>query len=169
MRWHFPKPDNFCWVWHAHDNWCPLIPFFSPCSSVYRSCSHQLAQWIPDFKLGSTACYSAEFGPGSWMWECLFAQEEFIGAKSLALPSVLANICRPVMGTVSVLSFGKVRENRKKKWRKYGEYVWSILVLPSFCRVSQCGWWSCHHLVSRQASGEDCLPMGEAGHLRPLS
>ena len=109
-----------------------------------------------------------DLGCGNAM-ECLFAQEEFIGAKSLALPSVLANICRPVMGTVSVLSFGKVGENRKKKWRKYGEYLWSILVLPSFCRVSQCGWWSCHHLVSRQASGEDCLPMGEAGHLRPLS
>ena len=133
----------------------PWFPFFSPCSSVYRSCSHQLAQWIPDFKLGSTACYSAEFGPGSWMWECLFSQEEFIGVKSLALPSVLANICRPVMGTVSVLSFGKVGENRKKKWRKYGEYLWSILVLPSFCTVSQCSWRSCHHLVSRQASGED--------------
>lgn len=46
--------DNFCWVWHAHDNWWPLIPcFFSPCSSVYRPCSHQLAQWgTPDFKLG---------------------------------------------------------------------------------------------------------------------
>ena len=62
MRRHFRKPDNFCWVWHAHDNWWPLIPFFSPCSSVYRSCSHQLAQRFPDFNLGSTACYSA------WTW-----------------------------------------------------------------------------------------------------
>ena len=29
-----------------------------------------------------------------------FAQEEFIGVKSLALPSVLSNIRRPVMETV---------------------------------------------------------------------
>ena len=34
---------------------------------MYRSCRHQLAQWFPDFKLGSTACYSAEFGP--WILE----------------------------------------------------------------------------------------------------
>ena len=52
-------------------------------------------------------------------------------SKSLANPSVLANIRRPMMMD-SVLSFGKVGENWKKTWRKYRENIWNILVLPSF-------------------------------------
>jgi len=57
------------------------------------------------------------------MWERTFAQEEFIGVKSLALPSFLANICRPVMGTDSVLSFGKVGEKSEEKMEK----IWRII------------------------------------------
>ena len=49
----------------------------------------------------------------------------------LTFRRVLANICRPVMETVPVLTFGKFGENRKKKWTKYGEHLWTILVLPS--------------------------------------
>ena len=49
----------------------------------------------------------------------------------LTFRRVLANICRPVMETVPVLSFGKFGENGKKKWTKYGENLWTILVLPS--------------------------------------
>ena len=67
-----------------------------------------------------------------------FAQEDFIGVKSLAFPSVLANICRPVMGTVSVLSFGKVGENRKKKmekiWRIFVEHFSFAILLHSVSR-----------------------------------
>ena len=44
----------------------------------------------------------------------------------------LANICRSVMETVSVLPFAKFRENRKNIWRKYGENMSNILVLTSF-------------------------------------
>ena len=49
----------------------------------------------------------------------------------LTFRRVLANICRPVMETVPVLSFGKFRENGKKNWTKNGENLWTILVLPS--------------------------------------
>jgi len=35
-------------------------------------------------------------------------------------------------GNISFLSFGKVGENWKKTWRKYGENMWNILVLPAF-------------------------------------
>ena len=46
----------------------------------------------------------------SCRWFTHFAQQEFIGAKScLYLHSALANICRPVMETVSVLPFGNFR------------------------------------------------------------
>ena len=56
-----------------------------------------------------------------------------MGAKSgFDLHGVLANICRPVMETVSVLPFAKFRENRKNIWRKYGENMSNILVLTSF-------------------------------------
>ena len=60
------------------------------------------------------------------------AQQEFIRAKSgFDLDSVLANVCCGD-GNISFLSFGKVGENWKKTWRKYGENMWKFSVLPSF-------------------------------------
>ena len=49
----------------------------------------------------------------------IFAEEEFIGVKSLALPSVLVNIRRPVMETV--WDFDIWKENSEKNGRKAGE------------------------------------------------
>ena len=38
-------------------------------------------------------------------------------------------------GNSSVLPFGKFGENWKKMWRKYGDNLWNILVLPSSCAL----------------------------------
>ena len=38
-------------------------------------------------------------------------------------------------GNSLVLSFGKFGDNWKKIWRKYGENLWNILVLPSSCAL----------------------------------
>ena len=66
---------------------------------------------------------------------CIFAQEDFIGVKSLALPRVLANIRRPVMETVWVLDIWKIwrklEEKVEKIWRKLVEHF----SLPSSCAL----------------------------------
>ena len=88
-----------------------------------RDVSRTLPQQVQD-RLTQKSC----------SWFSHLAQKSSLEQKVVLTFSVLANICRPVMETVSVLPFGKFRENRKNIWRKYGENVCNILVLTFlFC------------------------------------
>ena len=69
-------------------------------------------------------------------YHAFMAQQEFIRAKSgFDLHSVSCKRSLTGAGNSPVLSFGKVGENWKKAWRKYGENMWKFSVLPSFFEV----------------------------------
>ena len=63
----------------------------------------------------------------------IFAEEEFIGVKSLALPSVLQTSVDLWWKQFEFLTFGKFREKRKKRWRRYMEHFrFAILFCGGF-------------------------------------
>ena len=107
------------WTWWCHRNLLTGVKHwrmgfeFSPISAFKHPGELQLATFTP---------YPGRW-TGTWrrsraadLW--IFAQEDFIGAKSGLDPhSVLANIRRRVMETVSVLPFGKFSEKHKREMR----------------------------------------------------
>ena len=77
---------------------------------------------------------------------CIFAQEEFIGVKSLALPSVLANTRRPVMETVWVFDIWKIQRKTEEKVEKIGgrcaeDFSFAILFCGGFELKRFIGMW----------------------------